>query len=133
MIRRPPRSTRTATLFPSPTLFRTRLIELLEHRVLGRNPRILMHRLSEGLIRSPTGAGGIERFAHLGQRTSGEPRTQQRRYRFARRVAVLLLLEIGVEALLDQRHALGGAGRLDQRSPGAWRGGSHHDRTEEPR
>src|SRR3546814_18478286 len=55
--------------------------------------RILMHRLSEGLIRSPTGAGGIERFAHLGQRTSGEPRTQQRRYRFARRVAVLLSSE----------------------------------------
>src|SRR3546814_20640613 len=33
MIRRPPRSTRTDTLFPSPTLFRSRLGRLLQPRL----------------------------------------------------------------------------------------------------
>src|SRR3546814_12948031 len=43
MIRLPPRSTRTDTLFPSTTLFRSRLLVLDEHRDLGGpgNPRRL--------------------------------------------------------------------------------------------
>src|SRR3546814_6296016 len=36
MIRRPPRSTRTDTLFPYPTLFRSVIIDDLYQRVLGR-------------------------------------------------------------------------------------------------
>src|SRR3546814_14962257 len=37
MIRRPPRSTRTDTLFPYPTLFRSLAFDLLDSRVLFRD------------------------------------------------------------------------------------------------
>src|SRR3546814_4465308 len=43
MIRRPPGSTRTDTLFPYPTLFRSR------QRVLGERGQLLAHRLAGGL------------------------------------------------------------------------------------
>src|SRR3546814_1101479 len=41
MIRRPPRSTRTDTLFPYTTLFRSRFAETLEERVEARTHEVL--------------------------------------------------------------------------------------------
>src|SRR3546814_12239341 len=53
MIRRPPRSTRTDTLFPYPTLFRSRFFLRRQRQVrVARLPR-RAERLVEGVVRAP--------------------------------------------------------------------------------
>src|SRR3546814_967773 len=60
MIRRPPRSTRTDTLFPYTTLFRSEDIDVRQHR-LGRFPAQPLKRRLQRLARAPGGPGRVER------------------------------------------------------------------------
>src|SRR3546814_6295456 len=79
MIRRPPRSTRTDTLFPYTTLFRSIAFERVEHRVekrlrknrrseiadAGRVDAIMVAALG-GVAAGRDGQAAFERLAHLG-------------------------------------------------------------------
>src|SRR3546814_3690610 len=64
MIRRPPRSTRTDTLFPYTTLFRS-AASLRRHRACGRGGRFAPH-----LRRGPAGAGGLSHRGRSEEHTS---------------------------------------------------------------
>src|SRR3546814_8795370 len=65
MIRRPPRSTRTDTLFPYTTLFRSEDIDVRQHR-LGRFPAQPLKRRLQRLARAPGGPGRVERRSSEG-------------------------------------------------------------------
>src|SRR3546814_1785442 len=70
MIRRPPRSTRTATLFPYTTLFRSRLLHPGARRP-GSGPRSRLD--VPALVRAGAGAAGAQRDGGrhgLGRRTA---------------------------------------------------------------
>src|SRR3546814_2305751 len=71
MIRRPPRSTRTDTLFPYTTLFRSRLLGIEFGQRIDRNDRRLLARGGHGLgIGCGTGIADTEdiRVAHMLER-----------------------------------------------------------------
>src|SRR3546814_6910626 len=65
MIRRPPRSTRTDTLFPYPTLFRSPGSTWLDHRLAEREPTPLAAGGFGGEVREAMAA----RADHLAQRS----------------------------------------------------------------
>src|SRR3546814_12510977 len=70
MIRRPPRSTRTDTLFPYTTLFRSdSLVEGKRHRAFDRGHAGSRGILPPGLALQP-GYGGAERFLRDGRNAS---------------------------------------------------------------
>src|SRR3546814_18609095 len=82
MIRRPPRSTRTDTLFPSTTLFRSGAGEIADHRVpaehglerLGFEP--LVEHLASGLgeqVEQVAAAAHVQVLPLLGPRQRGQP------------------------------------------------------------
>src|SRR3546814_17017955 len=50
MLRRPPRSTRTDTLFPYPTLFRSMVFPTTAPDLLPRHPSMLYEAILEGLV-----------------------------------------------------------------------------------
>src|SRR3546814_18485329 len=67
MIRRPPRSTRTDTLFPYTTLFRSAVLRIVDLRsnVLAADPRLGEHALGlfdagQGVAAELAGDGGVE-------------------------------------------------------------------------
>src|SRR3546814_6681890 len=67
MIRRPPRSTRTDTLFPYTTLFRSAVLRIVDLRsnVLAADPRLGEHALGlfdagKGVAAELAGDGGVE-------------------------------------------------------------------------
>src|SRR3546814_1919164 len=61
MIRRPPRSTRTATLFPYTTLFRSIVAKYHQSRACAASVDVLRRR-----AQSPSGDGLVGSVAHLG-------------------------------------------------------------------
>src|SRR3546814_4545563 len=76
MIRRPPRSTRTGTLFPYTTLFRSvRLAELLADALfLCRIDLILRH---QRIVDAVGGAGGVDRHRVFRRQVRSEEHTSE--------------------------------------------------------
>src|SRR3546814_4587205 len=127
MIPRPPRSTRTATLFPYTTLFRSGLVipahggrdhvqahlgalgplDLLDHVVDAPADRVL-HRPALALADADDAVAGGELAAGLG-RTAGDQVPDHHH--------VVLLLQLRADAFERQRHALVealGAARVEE-------------------
>src|SRR3546814_4781143 len=74
MIRRPPRSTRTDTLFPDTTLFRSELLARLRHIPGGGIAANHAQRLVD---RGRVGAGGAHGRVHAGTDISGHEKTRR--------------------------------------------------------
>ena len=86
-----------------------RLLDLLEHRVLGRAARVLVDQLHERLVGTPADAVAVEDLADLLERAGDRPRLEDRPEHLARREAVALLGEVDVHHLLEQLEARRGA------------------------
>src|SRR3546814_4905311 len=72
MIRRPPRSTRTYTLFPYTTLFRSALVDLdaRDHAVVGhvfRERHAVLRRLADGLVEQDRAADVLRQVGRVQQ------------------------------------------------------------------
>src|SRR3546814_13744215 len=77
MIWRPPRSTRTDTLFPDPTLFRSRRRQLVARRPLGRG-------VLGRDVRRPRGVADRRRRSRLSQLHGAQPHPRRRSRDFRR-------------------------------------------------
>src|SRR3546814_18388391 len=135
MIRRPPRSTRTDTLFPYTTLFRSSLLEVRGGEVVGGLPQqraaagdlhvVLGHRLAVPVVQDERGValrvpgrrGGIDEVAErlVGLRPEGEEEARGEPRR-ATCIGLRLALE-GKHGISDVTSArgLGAEARADAR------------------